>query len=307
MKPAAAIGHRLLHNAQLQMHFCVLLWGFTAILGKLISLPAVALVFWRVLIVSLCLLVWPAVWRRLLVVSRRDLVLSVLAGILLMLHWLTFYGAIKLANASVAVTSLALAPVFLAIAEPYLLRQAFVPRDALLALVAVPGVVLVVGGIPADMHQGFALGTLSALFVSVFSVFNKRLTMRVPALALTAIEMTTAAVVLGVLIPLWPLVGVAIALPGATDLACLLVLCLACTLLPFVLSIVALRRISAFSAQLAVNLEPVYTVAIASIALGERRQLLWPFYVGVGLLLASVLINGHLHRMRGAYEGKPAG
>jgi len=307
MKPTAAIGPHFLRNAHLQMHFCVLLWGFTAILGKLISLPAVVLVFWRVLIVSLCLLVWPAVWRRLRAVSRRDLALSVAAGVLLMLHWLTFYGAIKLANASVAVTSLALAPVFLAIAEPYLLRQPFVRRDVLLALVAVPGVLLVVGGIPANMHEGFALGTLSALFVSVFSVFNKRLTMRVPALALTAMEMATAAVVLGVLIPLWPLVGVAFVLPGAMDLAWLLVLCFACTLLPFVLSIVALRRISAFSAQLAVNLEPVYTVAIASLVLGESRQLLWPFYVGVGLLLASVLINAHLHRIPGAWQDTPAG
>lgn len=285
-----------MRNAHLQIHFCVLLWGFTAILGKLISLAAVPLVFWRMLIVSACLFCWPPVWRRLAAVGRRDLLIAVGAGALVTLHWVSFYGAIKLSNASVAVTSIALAPMFLAFAEPYLLRQPFVLHEVLLALAAIPGVVLVVGGIPANMIGGFALGALSSAFVAVFGIVNKRLTMRVPALALTAIEIGTGALLLGALIPAWPAIGTAIALPGPRDLAWLLVLCLACTLLPFLLAMVAMRRISAFSAQLAVNLEPVYAIAIASVLLGESRQLHWPFYAGVALLLGSVLVNARRHR-----------
>jgi len=280
-----------LDNPYVQMHICVLLWGFTAILGKLISLAAIPLVFWRLLIVILCLLAWPPVWRCLAGVRRRDVVIAMGAGVLVTLHWISFYASIKLSNASVGVTSIALAPVFLAFVEPILSRRPFVRREALLALVAIPGVILVVGGIPANMLGGFAVGGLAALFVAVFGIVNKQLTMRVPALALTVIEMGTGAGLLGVLIPAWHSLGVAFVVPGRDDLAWLLILSIACTLLPFALAMVALRKLSTFSAQLAVNMEPVYAVAIASTVLGESRQLQWWFYLGVALILGSVLVN----------------
>jgi drug/metabolite transporter (DMT)-like permease len=286
---------RAWQNPNLQIHFCVVLWGFTAILGKLISLAAIPLVFWRVLIVSLCLFLWPPVWRQLARVQRRDLALSLGAGVLVTLHWLCFYGAIKLSNASVAVTCIALAPVFLSLAEPYLSRQPFVGRELLLAVISLPGVALVVGGIPSNMLAGFALGTLAALLVALFSIVNKRLTMRVPALALTAIEMSAGVLMLGLLIPAWPAFGTAFDWPGQADLLWLLILSLACTLLPFALSIVALRKLSAFSAQLAVNLEPVYAIALAAAFLGESAQLRWPFYAGVIVILGAVLLHVRFH------------
>jgi drug/metabolite transporter (DMT)-like permease len=217
-------------------------------------------------------------------------------GVLLTLHWICFYGAIKLSNASVGVTSIALAPMFLSFAEPYMLRQPFVRRDVVLALLSIPGVVLVVGGIPSGMVAGFAMGGFAALFVAIFGIVNKRLTMRVPALALTAIEIGTGVLVLGILIPAWPTFGATFTWPGPQDFAWLLVLSIACTLLPFALAMVALRKLTAFSAQLAVNMEPVYAIAIAAAFLGESRQLHWPFYVGVALILGSVVAHARLHR-----------
>ncbi|MCX7173190.1 MAG: DMT family transporter [Proteobacteria bacterium] len=285
-------------NPQLQIHFCVVMWGFTAILGKLITLAALPLVFWRVLIVSLCLLCWLPLWRQLLNLSRRDWMHSLVAGILITLHWLCFYGSIKLANASVAATCIALAPVFLSIIEPLLSRQPFVAKELLVALISIPGVMLVVGGIPSAMLGGFALGTLSSLLVAIFSILNKRLAMRVPALSLTAIEMSAGALLLGVLIPVWPLLGATFDWPGQADLQWLLVLALACTLLPFVVAIVALRKLSAFSAQLAVNLEPVYAIILAWLFLGEGEQLRLPFYAGVAVILAAVLVHVRFHTVK---------
>jgi drug/metabolite transporter (DMT)-like permease len=110
-------------KAQWQLHFCVLLWGFTAILGKLITMPALALVWWRMLIVALCLACVPKVWRDVRRMPPRLLGAYVGVGVLLSAHWLTFYGAIKLANASVAVTCLALAPAFLSVIEPWISRS----------------------------------------------------------------------------------------------------------------------------------------------------------------------------------------
>jgi drug/metabolite transporter (DMT)-like permease len=282
---------QLLRNPNAQMQLCVLAWGFTAILGKLITLAALPLVFWRVLIVSLTLLLWPPVWKGLLRMTRRDLLASLGAGIIVTLHWLAFYGAIKLANASVAATCIALAPVFLSILEPLLSRQPVNPRELLLAVIAVPGVGLVVGGIPAGMLGGFALGALAAFLVAIFGIVNKKLAMRVPALALTAIEMSSGAVFLGLLIPLWPLFGHTLALPEGNDIFWLLALAWACTLFPFALALVALRKLSAFSAQLAVNLEPVYTIALATLFLGEADDLRWPFYLGVVVILGAVIVH----------------
>ena len=102
-------------KALLQIHFCVLLWGFTAILGKLISLPALELVWWRMLIVVAVLAAWPPLWRELRALDPAMLARFAGIGILVALHWLTFYGAIKLANASVAATCIAVGPIFLAV------------------------------------------------------------------------------------------------------------------------------------------------------------------------------------------------
>lgn len=286
----------MIGNPYLQVHLSVLLWGFTAILGKLISLSAIPLVFWRVLIVSLCLLLWRPVWRQLLRLSRRDIALAMANGLIITVHWLCFYGAIKAANASVAVSCMALGPVFLAIIEPLLLRQAFVARDALVALASIPGVVLVVGGIPDSMIGGFVLGVLAALLASLFSLVSKGLAARVPALGLTVLEMGAGTLLLGAAIPLWPMLGAGFAVPGTGDILWLAILAIACTLVPFALTNTALRRISAFSVQLAVNLEPVYAILLAAVLLGEGAELRWPFYAGVALILGAVLGHVALHR-----------
>ena len=280
----------------LQMHFCVLLLGFTAILGKLISIPALALVFWRMLIVCACLALWRPAWRQLAQLSPRALLACSGIGLLVTLHWLCFYSAVKFANASVAATCMALGPVFLALLEPWLSGRRVDAKELLLALLAVPGVALVVGGIPAEMHEGLWLGVLSALIAAVFSIGNKRLAMDLPALAMTAVEMATGVFALAALIPLWGYFGAELAWPNPADSAYLLVLAIVCTLLPFALSLVALRQISAFSAMLLVNLEPVYAVLLAAILLGEQRQLNGYFYLGVLTILGAVLTHAWWRR-----------
>ena len=286
----------MFRNPYFLIHLCVLLWGFTAILGKLITLSAIPLVFWRVLIVTLCLLFWLPVWRQLARMTRRDLGVTVLNGAVITVHWLFFYGAIKAANASVAATCLALAPVFLSIIEPLWRKQAFVARDLLIAVIALPGVALVVGGIPSTMMDGLFYGVMAALLAAVFSLISKGLAVRVPALCLTTVQMGTGTIMLGLLLPFWPLLGEGFSLPQQQDLVWLVILAIACTLVPFTLTNVALRKISAFSVQLAVNLEPVYTILLAAILLGEGAELGWTFYAGVTLILGAVLWHVRLHR-----------
>jgi len=278
-------------KAQLQIHFCVLLWGFTAIFGRLITLPALSLVLWRMLIVVAVLALLPSVWRSLRAMPPRLIAAYAGIGLLVALHWLTFYAAIKLANASVGATCMAVGPVFLAVVEPLIARSRFDPRELVLGLLVIPGVVLVVGGVPQTMQLGLAIGIVSALLVALFSALNKRLVEHADPLTVTGIELGAGAMLLVALAPFLPHDGPMFPLPDLHDGLLLLALAIGCTLLPYSLALKALRQLSAYSVQLATNLEPVYAILLAIPLLGEQRELSPSFYAGVAVILLSVLVH----------------
>ncbi|HET9694062.1 MAG TPA: DMT family transporter [Steroidobacteraceae bacterium] len=286
------------NKALLQIHFCVLIWGFTAILGKLITLPAFALVWWRMLIVVVALALLPAFWRGVRALDRRTLAIFCGIGVIVALHWVTFYGAIKLANASVAATCMGVAPILVSIVEPWLTGRRFDWRELAIGVAAVPGVMLVVGGTPGGMRIGIAVGILSALLVSIFGALNKRYVERGDPLAVTGLELAAGTLFLTLLAIVGLGEATSLPVPGPRDTALLLALALVCTLLPFALSLVALRQLSAFSAQLAISLEPVYAVFLAVLLLGEQRELGVQFYLGLAIILGSVF--AHVALKRGA-------
>jgi drug/metabolite transporter (DMT)-like permease len=276
-------------KAQLQIHLCVLLWGFTAIFGRLISLPALPLVFWRMAIVTALLACVPSVWRSCRLIPPRLIAAYAGVGLLLALHWLTFYASVKLSNASVGATCMALVPVMLAFVEPLFTRRRFDPRDLVLGVAAVAGVIAVLGGIPRGMHVGVAVGAVSAALVALFGALNKRLVHEGDALAVTAIEIGAGALLMAVLAPVLPHDGPAFPIPGARDTALLLALSIGCTILPFWLHLVALRSLTAYWVALATNLEPVYAILVAIPLLGEHHELSARFYAGVAIILGAVI------------------
>jgi drug/metabolite transporter (DMT)-like permease len=188
-----------------------------------------------------------------------------LTGALVSIHWLTFYAAIKLANASVAATCLALAPMFLALIEPFVGRRRF------------------------DMRMGFISGTISALLAAVFNACNKRLAGRAEPLTVTHIEIGAGVLFLFLLAPWLPHAGPLMPIPSARDAMWLVMLSGACTLLPFTLALMALEHLTAFSAQLAVNLEPAYAIVLAMLLLGEQHQVGASFYAGVAIIVVAVV------------------
>lgn len=277
-------------RATWQIHFCVVLWGFTAILGKLITLGTMALVWWRMLLVTGALLLIPRFWRGLRALPPRMIVIYAGIGLIVSIHWLAFYGSVRLANASVAVTCLALSPVFLAFIEPLLMGRRFDVRELLFGLAAIPGVALVVGGTPADMRIGVVVGVLGALLVALFSSLNKRFIGHSDTLSVTGLEIGAGLVLLTVISAVFSADTVFV-LPSSRDATLLVVLAMGCTLLPFALSLAALRHLSAFSATIALNMEPIYAIVLAIVLLGEQRDLSVGFYVGVGIVVAAVFLH----------------
>jgi len=285
-------------RALIQIHVCVVLWGFTAILGKLITLPTLALVWWRLLMVTLALMLFPRMWRALRGIPPRLMLIYAGIGCVVALHWLAFYGSVKLANASVAATTMALAPAVTALIEPWITGSRFEKHNLLLGILVIPGVALVVGGIPQGMQLGFWVGVISAALAAVFNALNKRYLGHHDARAVTWLELGAGFLLVAALAPIAGPAGAAgggaIVVPDVRDGALLLVLAIACTLIPFALALAALRHLSAFTTQLAVNLEPVYSIAIAVAFLGESRDLDGRFFVGVAIVLAAVFGHGWL-------------
>lgn len=269
----------------------MILWGFTPIFGRLISLDALSLVWWRMLIAGLILLALPGVRHQLRRMPRRLMSAYAAIGLLLAVSWLLFYGSIKLSNASVGAICLAAAPMFLAIIEPLITRRPFNPRELLLGIALIPGMALIVGGIPAGMYLGLAVGLASAFLLAAFSIFNKRVVDRAGALVVTGTEMTAGALFLMAIAPFVPHAGAALQLPGWLDAGLLVAFAVGCTLAPFVLLMKVLRHTSAFTVQMATNLEPVYAILIAIPLLGEQTELSPLFYLGVIVVIGAVIMQ----------------
>jgi drug/metabolite transporter (DMT)-like permease len=174
----------------------------------------------------------------------------------------------------------------------------FERHNLLLGIMVIPGVALVVGGIPESMHAGFWVGVASAALAAVYTALNKRFLGHHDAVAVTGLELGAGFLLVAALVPtIGPFMapdGGSVVVPGVQDGAWLLVLAVFCTLIPFAVSLATLRHLSAFTAQLAINLEPLYAIGIAVLFLGEARELDGLFFFGVAIVLAAVFGHGWL-------------
>lgn len=289
-------GVRPTTRAHFLIHGAVFAWGFTAILGRLIALSTWPLVWWRLSIAAATLGVVPRVWRGLRRVAPRLALAYVGVGALLALHFIAFYGSVKASDASVAATCLGLAPAFVALLEPALDRAHLDVRKLFLGCIMAPGVALVVGGVPSRMQSGVCMGAAAAALTAAAAVLNKRLRGEGDTLTIAWLELVGGVALLTVVSACTSQSATRLELPSVRDVVFLVVLAVACGVLPFTAHIAALRQLSAFEVQLTVNLEPVYTVLLAIPILGEQRELGVRFYAGVLVILGALVTHALLQR-----------
>ena len=287
----------------LRLHLIVFLWGFTAILGKLISLPPVELVFYRTLIASVgligLLLARGLPWR--IPAGQAARLLGV--GALVAAHWITFFLAARLSSVSVCLAGMATLALWTSILEPLLLRKRFQPYEILLGLVAMVGLYLV-SRAEFDQLLGLGVAVLSAGLSALFSVLNARLIKDHPPLRLTLYEMAGACVSIMVFLIARPAFGGPLPSldPTPADWLWLLLLAGVCTVYAFSASVELMKRLSAFAVNLTINLEPVYGIVLAVLMFGlgvpgfAQERLSLGFYAGTFIILLSVLIHPLLHR-----------
>ena len=280
-----------------QLHTAVFLWGFTAILGKLISVSGFALVWYRLIIVTGVYALIPGVIPKVLALKRKDLLRMAGAGVLVSLHWVTFYEAIKYSNVSLTLACLATTTLFTAFIEPWFTGGRVRMLEIGIALVVIVGIGCIFQVTSVEMTTGMIIALVSALLVSFFGVANKILVSRYQydTLALSLVELGTGMLVITLLMPLniwmfpekdW--------IPAGYDWAWIVVLAILCTNVAYFLGASALKHVSAYTSALAVNMEPVYGITMAWLIFGETLH--WGFYAGTALILGAVVAYGPLSR-----------
>lgn len=278
-------------RAYLQLHISVLLYGFTAILGKLITLSELSLVWWRMGLTTASFFLIPGVVKafRSVPVRVRWQLLGI--GIVVALHWVCFFGAVKYANVSICLVCMATTSFMTALFEPLIFRTRIKPYELLLGIAVIPGMYLVVSATSWDMRIGIVLGLLSAALAVVFSVLNKKMVAaEINTKVMTFVELGSGWLFLTAVLPLYLWQSGATIVPTLPDLGWLLILAVLCTTLAFVLTLNALKHISAFTSNLVINLEPVYGILIAWWLFQENKEVGEHFYIGVAIVLLAVFL-----------------
>jgi drug/metabolite transporter (DMT)-like permease len=279
-----------IRRAYLELHFAVLLYGFTAILGVLIHLPALVLVWWRVTIALCAMLVYGNISMKIKQLPMKDKLTLLGIGVIVGVHWIAFFGAGKLANASITLVAFATTSFISSFLEPFFMRQKIKWYEVALGIVIIPAMVYVVGTLPSEMGLGVFVALISAFLAVIFSILNKKMTTQTDPLSISFFNLSGAWLLLTLILPFYfqnepdaPF------LPSLNDWIFLLILSLLCTNLGYWLGIRSLRHLSAFSVALTVNLEPVYGIILAWLILKEDKQLNTSFYVGASVIILAVL------------------
>lgn len=279
------------------LHIAVFLFGFTAILGKLLSIQEYSLVWWRMLISSLVFLVFPKFFSELKKLNKRQIYLFLGIGFLVALHWITFYGSIKAADsASLTLACFGLTASFTSILEPIILRQRLRIYELLLGLVAFGGIYFIYlaspnTGIPAaNFNKALTYGVISSFLAALFSSLNAKHIKHTNPIQVTFLELVGGFLLVSIYFLFdnkndfqW--------LSTSQDILWMLLLTVVCTNLAFVLNLQAMKKLSAFTANIAINLEPVYGIILAAFIFNENQNLNLMFYIGTAIILATVFLH----------------
>ena len=278
-------------KAFIQLHIAVFLAGFTAILGKLILLNEGLLVWYRLLITVIVLAGWMLYKNTLQKIAGSDLLKVAGVGLIIALHWVAFYGSIKYSNVSVALVCFSATGFFTALLEPLLLQKKMVWVELLFGLMAIAGIYIIFDFHP-QYKMGIMFGIIAAVGSALFPIFNKELLLRFTPKTLALYELAGGLFLLSLLLPFYlHYFPATYYFPALQDWGWLIILAVLCTVISFDLQLNALKKISAFTANLSYNLEPVYGIILAFIFFTENKKLHPGFFLGLACILLAILLQ----------------
>ena len=276
-------------KTQILLHTAVFLAGWTGIFGRLISLGGLPLVWYRIMVSVAVLAGVLAMMGRLHRLPWKDFFKIAACGGILALHWAAFYASIQASNVSIGVACIATSCFFTTLLDPLINRKRMSWIEVFISFIAITGVLLIFS-LDIRYRLGIAFGLLSAALYSLFALLNINVAKDTGQGSATMLlyELVGGVILLSVLVPFLPKANL---VPQLQDIFWLLLLGSVFTVLPFLFQLQALRSLSAFTVNLAYNLEPIYSIAFAAILFGELQEVNFSFWLGIGLIVISVLIQ----------------
>ena len=278
----------LLLRSHLKLHFIVLIYGFTAILGKLISLPATQLVWYRMLIAVITFYIFLRWQKTDLTISRKQFFKLFGIGMIVALHWITFFGAIKISNVSVALGCLATTTLFTSLLEPFFFRKRINAVEVIVGILIIIGLYLIFR-FETRYTSGVIVALVSAFLAGLFTVINKKMVVHQKASVISFYEMSGGLTIISIYLLFSGWGNAPLTLPSPIDFIYLLALGTICTAFAFAVQVDIMKHLSAYVVALTINLEPVYGIVMAYFLFGETEHMTGGFYIGTTIILASVL------------------
>jgi drug/metabolite transporter (DMT)-like permease len=269
----------------------VFIWGFTAVLGALISVDAIPLVWYRMLLASFFILIFIAYKKRKLFVSKANMIRYGLVGILLAMHWLAFFGAIKMSNVSITLAMMSTGAFFGSLLEPIFFRRRIIYYEVLFGIIVVIGLYLIFK-VEGHYLTGILLALLSAFLGALFSVFNGKLIMKGDASVISFYELFAGMLCITIYLFANGSFDASFFKLSTNDWILIVVLASVCTAYAYAASLHVLKWISPYTLMLTTNMEPVYGIILALLILGDKEYMSPQFYLGAGIILVTVIING---------------
>lgn len=283
----------------LKLHFIVFLWGFSAILGKLVSIPTMEMVFFRALLAAIGLAIVLFVRKESFNVPPKSLLYLILIGFVVALHWVSFFGAGRVANVSVSLVGFATNSLWTAVLEPWLNRTRIKKFELVLGCVVLFGL-YVIFSFDFQYKLGLLLGILAGLTSALFSVFNSRMVRTIPSFTIAFYEMIGCFLGLALFLPVYKIVWgtqeAMLYLPTLTDWLWIALLAGVCSVYAYSTAVELMKKISVFLIQLTLNLEPVYGIAMAVVIFGASEKMGLNFYIGTGIIMSAVIVYPYLRK-----------
>lgn len=286
----------LLKN-HLKLHFVVLLYGFTAILGKLITLPASQMVWYRMLIALLVL--GGYLWYKKLpaAIGFRSILQLTGVGIVVAFHWITFFHAVKISNVSVTLGCMASTTLFASFLEPIVFRKRIQWHEVLIGLIIIVGLYLIFQ-FELTYWKGIITALISAFLAGLFTVLNKLFIDKYHPVTISFYEMVSGFISIGIFLIATGILPSNLLTPTSADIVYILILGIVCTAYAFVVAVDVMKVLSAYTVVLAINMEPVYGILLAFFIFGQSEFMSGGFYIGTLVILAAVFLHPLISKLR---------
>ena len=278
-------------KSYLHLHLIVFIWGFTAILGELITLDALPLVWFRMLLAVGFIVLFMTYKKTNFVVPRKTIFGFLLLGLVIALHWLTFFKAIKVSNVSVTLACLSTGAFFTSFLEPILYRRKVIWYEVLFGLIVVGGLYIIFN-VEGDYYLGIILALTSAFLSALFSVINGKYAKMYNSTVISFYELTGGVLCFSIYLLLSNSFSKDFFILQPSDWVYLLILSSICTAYAFIASVRVMKFISPYTVMLTINLEPVYGIILALLIFKDKEKMSSEFYFGAILILITVILNG---------------